>query len=252
MFFWLAVAFLFQPIGAKSADLQDAFKAAVGTAPPVTRQTQLPNWGETTLNLEPLLLVHMSGPHYALIISESFNGAHAAEGDVAVAYLDRNAQGWRPIRVWYEFARTGSFGTPFTGQKLWSFHFQATPIFAGESEYCGMGACTRWYDLIGLTGDGPMDWGSIPASGSLQPIYTFPDGKADNGFVLTGCGGYEYSSKIGAPDDKADLMRLTYIGWMMPGGAGQKRQYFKTSSELFLSRGKPDLRPAVPLPNCGD
>lgn len=243
----LAAAFLFTPVMAKSADLQEAFKAAFGRAPPMMRRVNLTTWGQTTLRLNPLRLVHIGGAHFALVISESFDGAHVAEGDVAVAYLDRDQAGWRPIRVWYEFLQTGSSGTPFPRHKVWSFNFGGSPFFAGESLYCGMGACTRWYDLIGLNSDGPSAWGHIDASGSFEPIGDpIPDSDG-----MIGCGGYEYSSVISAPRTNGALMRVTYTGSMTPGGNGQSRHDVRVSTEVFLAHGRLTLRPEATMPNCG-
>jgi hypothetical protein len=110
-----------------------------------------------------------------------------------------------------------------------------------------MGACTRGYSLIGFSSAAPMDWGWIAASGSLTPgFYTIPDGDG-----LSGCGGYEYSSVISAPRNSSDIMRLTYAGWMIPGGKGQKRRDFDISAEAFLTHGEVKLRPEVHMPNCG-
>jgi len=243
----IVAAFLLTPIIAKSADLQDAFRAAFGQAAPMLRHTNLQNWGETDLLLKPVLLVHVGKGSFALIVSESFNGAHAAAGDVAVAYLDRDSHGYQPVRVWYEFIESGSFGKPFPRNNVWSFNFGNDPFFVGEDEYCGMGACTRSYDLIGFGPGGPIDWGGIAASGVLTPgFYTIPDG---NG--LFGCGGYTFSSHISAPRDRGDIMRVTYIGWTVAGGSGQKRRHFDVSTEAFLTQGKVKLRPEVQLPNCG-
>jgi hypothetical protein len=109
-----------------------------------------------------VLLAHVSGAHYALIISETFKGAHAATGDVAVAYLNHDPHGWRP-----------------------------------------------------------------------------------------GCGGYEYSSRISAPEHKGDLMRIMYTGWMIPDGPGQKRRDFHISAALSRLQGKLSLQPEIQLPDCG-
>jgi hypothetical protein len=249
----LAAIFVFTPIEAKSADLQDAFKAAFGQAPPMMRHANLPKIGNTDLRLEPVVMVHLGGRRFALIVSESFDGGYWAPGDVALVYLDRDATGWQPERVWYEFARTGSFGSPFSsGHKLSSFNFGTMPFFAGESGLCGMGSCNLWYELIVLDPDGPADWGYMPSSGLLLPEYNdIADGSV-NGDILTGCGGYEYSSTISAPQAKGDLMRVTYTGWMIPGGNGQKRHDFKISTEVNLHQGSVNFRSGVKLPNCGD
>jgi hypothetical protein len=228
----LAVAFLLTPAAARSANLQDAFRSAFGQAAPMIRHTKLRNVGETDLSL-----------------------------DVAVAYLDRDSTGWRPVNVWYEFAQSGSFGEPFSRQKVLSFNFGGTPFFAGDGELCGMGACTSSYELIAFSPDRPTDWGWIPDSASdesLGPL-TMPDGSRESslpdfksdGETYTGCGGYEYSSVISAPGKSGDLMRVTYTGWMLPGGNGQKRSYFQFYSELSLAHGKMIFRPEVKLPNCG-
>jgi len=247
----LAVAFLLAPASARSADLQDAFEATFGHAPPITRHVNLEmphqQWGETDLSLNPVLLVRVVGTRVALIISETFDGCHEAEGDVAVAYLDHNTAGWRLVRVWYEFAQTGSFGVPFPRHKVFSFNFGELPFFAGESEWCGFDSCNRFFHLIGLSPEGPLDWGDVYASGSLAPgVFTVPD---SNG--INGCGGYEYSSTISAPINRGDLMRVTYSGWMIPGGNGQKRRSFEDSAEVYLTNGKARLRPEIQIPNCG-
>lgn len=222
--------------------------AVFGRAPPMMRRVNLTPWGPTDLRLDPLRLVHIGGAHFALIISESFDGAHVAEGNVAVAYLDRDQAGWRPVRVWYEFLQAGSSGTPFPRHKDWSFNFGGPPFFAGESLYCGMGACTRWYDLIGLNPDGPSAWGHVHASGWFEHE---PDPLPDGSHGLTGCGGYEYSSAISAPKTEGAVMRVTYTGWMMPGGNGQKQHDIRVSTEVFLASDKLGLRPEAKLPNCG-
>jgi hypothetical protein len=257
----LAVAFLLTPAAARSANLQDAFRSAFGQAAPMIRHTKLRNVGETDLSLEPVLLIHVGGRRFALVVSESFDGGYWAPGDVAVAYLDRDSTGWRPVNVWYEFAQSGSFGEPFSRQKVLSFNFGGTPFFAGDGELCGMGACTSSYELIAFSPDRPTDWGWIPDSASdesLGPL-TMPDGSRESslpdfksdGETYTGCGGYEYSSVISAPGKSGDLMRVTYTGWMLPGGNGQKRSYFQFYSELSLAHGKMIFRPEVKLPNCG-
>jgi hypothetical protein len=133
-----------------------------------------------------------------------------------------------------------------------SFNFGTTPFFAGEGGLCGSGSCNLWYELIGFGPDSPVDWGYMSSSGSLWTEYNdIPDGVI-NGEVSTGCGGYEYSSTISAPQDKGDLMRVTYTGWMIPGGTGQKRHDFKISTEVNLHQGAVNFRSDVRLPNCGD
>jgi hypothetical protein len=234
---------------AKSEDLQNAFKAAFGHAPPITRRANPPNLGQTNLRLDPVLMIPIGRKRIALVLSETINGApHWAEGDVAVAYLDHASTGWRPVHIWYEFVQTGSFGIPFFGQ-VRGLNFNGLPFFAGESEYCGMGACTSWYSLIGFNPDGPSAWGNVPASGSTI-FWSFqtslPDGQG-----LIGCGGYHYSSVISAPTKRGDVMRVTYTGWMIPGGTGQKRHNFHVSTEVFLAHGKLNFRPEVQIPNCG-
>ena len=64
----LLAAFLFTPVMAKSAHMQDAFKAALGLAPPVMRYATLRHLGERTLRLEPAFLAHLRGKHYALTL----------------------------------------------------------------------------------------------------------------------------------------------------------------------------------------
>jgi hypothetical protein len=249
----LAAVFFVTPVMAKSADLQDAFKAAFGQAPPMIRHANLPKIGEKDLRLEPVLLIHVSGRRFALIVSENFDGGYWAPGDVAVAYLDHDSAGWKPVRVWYEFDRNGSFGQPFSGQSLLSFNFGGAPFFAGEGGLCGMGGCQSWYDFIGFYSDGPMIWGGMASSAWYDPSYmhTNQDPLPDSD-GLTGCGGYEYSSVISAPRNKGDVMRVTYTGWMMPGGKGQKRHDFHFSTALSQSHGELKLQPATTLPNCGD
>lgn len=247
----LAIAFLLTPVMAKSANLQGAFEAAFGQSPPMMRNANLPNIGKTDLRLEPVLMLPVGGRRFALVVSESFDGGYASLGDIAVAYLDHGSTGWRPVKVWYEFARSGSFGEPFAQHKVWSFNFGGTPFFAGEGELCGMGGCTRWYDLIGFTPDRPTDWGWINASGVFDPKIIGSDGSLPDSGGMIGCGGYEYSSVISPPRNKGDLMHVTYTGWMIPGGAGQKRNNFQISTELSLTRGKMNFRPDVKLPNCG-
>ncbi len=251
----LTAAILFSPIIAKSAELQDAFKAAFGQAPPIMRHANLQmehqEWGETDLRLDPVLLVQITGTRFALIISETSDGAHEAGGDVAVAYLDHHAAGWRLVQVWYEFAESGSFGIPFPRHKVWSFNFGGTPFFAGESEWCGDGACARGYELIGFSPDRPVDWGGIASSGSFEPAWLKQPNPLPDGDGLTGCGGYEYSSIISSPRHKGDVLRVTYTGWMIPGGEGQKRRDFHISTEVALTHGRLILQPKVQIPNCG-
>lgn len=225
--------------------LKAAFAAAFGRAAPVMRSVSFPDGVKVDYQLDPLVLVHVGGSRYALIVTESFNGAHAFTGAAAVAYLDREAGAWRPVRVWYEVLQAGSFGTPFIDDM--SFHFGRMPFFAGVGQYCGMGACTEWYSLIGLEPDGPVSWGVLHDSGKFDPGF---DDLGDGG-GLTGCGGYAYSSFISPPRDKGDVMRVTYEGWMLQGGGGEKRRVLRGSAEVSVVQGKLSLRPDVAIPNCG-
>ncbi len=245
-----AILFLFLPVKAQSADLEDAFQATIGQAHRPIRQVTFGNGEAITYRLDPLLLVHIGGQHYALIMSESFDGAHWATGAVAVSYLAHDTQGWRLIQAWYEFEQPGSWGIPFYDHQFESFDFNL-PFFAGTGEYCGMGACTGWYSLIGLPLDRPAKWGNIPAGGAFKPdIFPLTDGEYQ-GTLLTGCGGYEYSSVISAPKNKGDVMQVTYSGWMIPGGSGQKRRNFKVSTEVSQSHGRLKFTPKIQVPNCG-
>lgn len=249
--FWtvFVAVFLLAPVKAKSAELEDAFKATLGQAHKPVRQVAV-NGEEITYRLDPLLLVHIGGPRYALIMSESFDGAHLDTGAVAVSYLDHDTQGWRLKQAWYEFEQAGSWGIPFYDRQLNSYDF-SVPFFAGVGEYCGMGACTGWYSLIGLLPDGPADWGKIPAGAAFQPdSFGISDGEYQ-GTLLTGCGGYKYSSVILPPKNKGDLMQVMYRGWMIPGGNGQKRHNFQVSTEVSQSHGKLKFQPEIQMPNCG-
>jgi hypothetical protein len=236
------------PQQAKAANqngLQDAFKAAFGQAPPMTRPITS-NGVTYTYTLQPLILVRLSGTLFALIVSEDLNGApHIATGAAAVAYLNLESGTFRPVRVWYEFVQAGSFGMAFIGSA--SYHFGVPPFFVGEGEYSGMGATTVWYSFIGLYPSGPVNWGLINDAGTLEAdSYSLADGDG-----LTGCGGYAYSSFISAPKRKNDLMQITYTGWMLPGGGAQKRLNFHFSKDVFLTQGKLNLRPKGNIPNCG-
>jgi hypothetical protein len=234
-----------QALAAQNNALRDAFTAAFGKNP-APRHAIFPDGTKLTYRLAPIRLVPIGGTRFALIASETANAAHADTGAAAVAYLDHASGSWKLIRSWYEFIQDGSFGTPFIGNM--AFTFGAIPIFVGEGNYCGMGACTTWYSLIGLTPAGPVSWGDIQESGSLEAV-VYDDLADSEG--QTGCGGYNYTSRISAPRTKGDIMRVTYKGWMLPGGGGQKRQAVIGSTEVSLRNGKLALHPAIAIPTCG-
>jgi hypothetical protein len=234
-----------QALAVAPLTLQSGFLAAFGHTSPMRRNVRSPS-GRLNYMLHPLLLVRLSGTHAALIVAEDTDDGNAYTGAVAVAYLTWRSNQWRLFRVWYEFIQTGSFGTAFLSYR--EFHYGNFPLFVGESENSGTGAVTTWYNLIGLSPNGPLAWGFIHAEGAFN---SSPDGLRDGDGDI-GCGGYAYSSSISAPTKSDNLMEVTYRGWMLPGGQGQKRHEFLISAEVATKKGRLSLQPAPEIPNCGD
>ncbi len=234
-----------QASAAAPLTLQSAFQAAFGQAPPMMRNVRYSDV-QVIYTLHPLLLVHLGETSSALIVGEDTSGGYASSGAAAVAYLTWRSGQWRLVRVWYEFVQAGSFGTAFVGYR--ALYSSMPPLFVGESEDSGAGSVTTWYNLIGLYPRGLVAWGFIHAQGEYNLDL---EGMSDsNGYV--GCGGYTFSSLISAPKKKGDLMRVTYKGWMMPGGDGEKQRKFLLSADVLLKQGKLSLQPTLEIPNCGD
>jgi hypothetical protein len=242
----LSLASLFLATAANAADLDDAFAAALEIAPSPRRVLPLDNAEETDSTLKPLLLVHLRTNRFAMVISESWNGSHGEAGYAAVAYLDRGPAGWRPVRFWYRLIEAGSWAKPFERNRFQLLTVGPMLVFAGEGQWCGQGACNRYHHLIALHPDAPIALGNIPASASWDGLGSSVD--ADG---RTGCGGYNYTSPLAVRKNAPGVIRVTYNGWMKPGGKGQKRRSFRLTTDVSLVDAKLTMYPEPKLPNCG-
>jgi hypothetical protein len=228
-------------------DLNAAFSAVYGAAPPVVEEVKVPGGGEETLAAAPVALVPVGGGRFALVIREA-NGtlAHAAAGAASIAYVERSSAGatagWRRVGVWRHVAfdgESGGQGMTLTvrrdlGPRPLVF-MDAPTMFTGDGEDDVI--------VIRLDSDKPVPIGRI----SLQ---SSNDDLQDDRFAR-----HRYSGHI-APAKAPALFGVRYEGWRAEAGS-QVKHPFHGVLAFGLTRGclaalgptpAPEIKPSYTVP----
>ena len=241
--------------GLDTPDLASAFAASFGRPGPFLR-----NWNQPMIEVETgkifgtsavVLAVHahdlvpLAGRRYALISYEDdTGGGHANPGEIAISYLHRTASGWRLERLWPEFIASGVGGRPANaGVEI--HRFGGDPLVMARTEWCGMGECSDWFDVIRLSADRPVAYDAVLA-GAASPVDAADlDPDDDN------CENYDVQARVGPPRRPGTLFSISYDGWTAaPKTLSPKRPLHLVTS--YAPRGSElAMQPVVPVPECG-
>ena len=240
------------PAWASPSDLDAAFIAAFGHAPPIIRQASLPPTSPGgTFSLAPKRLIWLRGNHYALVISESNRDwCHACAGATAIAYVRRAKGGWVSEHIWPELALTGDWGNPFDYIDV--RRYGDAPLLLTISTYRGMDQDCTNVEVVNLAPTAPQDLGNIIGNCAFPRNWEPP-------LVPH----YSFQATITHPRTKNALFSITYRGWVIsqapilarpPGhppvlGKTGPTLWFSFSSEAILKSDKLALSPPVRLPS---
>ena len=142
------------PAAVKASDLDRAFQAAFGAAPPALRVVARDGETETTLRYRPARLVEL-GDRVALVSEGQTDGCHGCYGSLAVHYLRRApGGGFRLIGAWPELVDGTSFGAP----PDWKLRTDLFPAPAIEASGGGtwQGCTIAKADFVELTPEKPV------------------------------------------------------------------------------------------------
>lgn len=234
----LALAFCAPARAAEDVEMWDAFAAAFGERGAVLVQADKPEHppgcdcrglaGPVTLDVLPEALFSLDGRRYALVASESdIHPSHADPGAIAIAYMERTTAGWRTVRVWREFAWSGSNGDPFDRVVGLASRERRIAVFREDGGQ-GQVAKTAW--IIAIAAGGPKLLGHVPAGGSV-------DAQA----CPAACVHYAYDGMIGPPTHAGAALSMTYGGWTSPPGRPKRKTPFAVTVDYNEADGV--LRP---------
>jgi hypothetical protein len=135
------------------SELDRAFAAAFGQAPPAVRVVNRDGSGAATLRYRPLGLVEL-GDRTALVSGGWTDSCHGCYGALAVHYLQRTPSGFRLVGGWPEIVDGAAFGEP----PEWSMRADLTPEPALQTRSGGtwQGCTVARADLVELTRDRPI------------------------------------------------------------------------------------------------
>jgi hypothetical protein len=229
------------------SDLNTAFSAVYGAAPPIVEDVKVPGGAEETLAARPVALVPVGAGRFALIVRQA-NGmlAHGAVGAASIAYVERlpagAKTGWRCVGAWRQIAFNGETGGEGMTLKVRRdlgprplVFMDAPTMFTGDGEDDVV--------VIRLDRDRPVPIGRI----SLQ---SSDEDALDSRFAR-----HRYSGRI-VPATAPALFAVRYAGWRAEAGSEVKRP-FRGSMTFGLSRGclaalgqapAPEIKPSYTTP----
>jgi hypothetical protein len=228
------------------SDLNAAFSAVYGSAPPAAEEVEVPGGGKETLAAAPVHLVPVGGGRFALIIREA-NGmlGHMATGAASIAYVERAPRGatarWRRVGVWEHIAFDGESGGEGMTLKVRQdlgprplVFMDAPTMFTGDGEDDVV--------VVRLDTDKPVPIGRISLQSSI-----------DDSFISLAR--HRYSGRIIHAKPPA-LFAVRYEGWRATAGSGVKHPFhgaaaFGLSQGCLAALGRtpaPEIKPSYTLP----
>jgi len=228
-------------------DLNAAFAAVYGVAPPIVEDVKVPGGSEETLAVAPIALVPVGGGRFALIIREA-NGmlSHSAVGAASIAYVQRlpakAAARWRVVGAWRNIALNGeSGGQGMTLKVRYDLGSRPLVFMDGPTMFTGDGEDD--VIIIRLDRDKPVPIGRI----SLQ---SSNDDALDESFAR-----HRYSGHI-VPAKAPALFGVRYEGWRTAAGSEVKHPFhglvpFGLSRACLAALGPapaPEIKPSYTAP----
>lgn len=174
-----------------------AFRAAWGSAPPVTfRPKGTDAFEDQTYNKAKL--VPVAPDLYALITEGQGGEGHVSAGSLAIHYLKPTAEGFERVGAWPGFLITGTFGNP----PQWTIRQDLTtsPALVAEAGGTWQGYSCSWAHVIELTPERPVT--------RIDQVST---GYSDGGARVDGEKVTDVSGQILA-GEKGRTIRVRYTG----------------------------------------
>lgn len=256
MLFGIMLLYSLHRSQAAGSDLDEAFFAVFGQRAPLARSVDIPladvpssappEHGHFVLHVYPKQLVPLGRRRYALISYENDpTGAHWASGWIAISYLEKVGAHWKLERNWPELTASGVSGrTANAGLEL--HRYGPDPLVFARSEWCGMGECSDWLNVIRLSQSYPISYEEVLAGAASPspgtPLIDYPDDT---------CRSYAVQARIQPPGIKGALFSVGYDGWTAPPNTVSPKTPLHLLTD-YLPEGKTlVMRPTVPVPTCG-